>query len=454
MRDVRRKNKFKLVSDIFVNVVGIAFLFTMIWFIFYRYNLAAGFLYKKGTTGLIFIYSLQYFLFATLYGGHNIEYYRTSELIYSQVLSMLFTNVVTWGIICLIDRRFVEIFPIILLSVMEVIFIICWAVWSVQRFRKRHVPRGLTILYSEKVPYDLEEKLNHYQYKFKIKNHIDISCGFEKIVEMLHDDDGVIMGEIDPVFKKKMIRYCFEHKMPIYILPNVSEIVLRSSYVVSLLDRPMLICRRGELSLFDEFIKRCFDIVLAGIALIVAAPIMAVIAACIKLYDGGPVIYKQKRLTINGAVFELYKFRSMIVDAEKDGVARLAKANDSRITPIGAILRQCRLDELPQLINILKGEMSIVGPRAERPEIAEQYTKEIPEFAYRLKVKAGLTGYAQVLGRYNTTPYDKLMWDLMYMESYSIFMDLKIIMMTIKILFLPESTSGVGENDITAQKGV
>ena len=164
------------------------------------------------------------------------------------------------------------------------------------------------------------------------------------------------------------------------------------------------------------------------------------------------MFYKQERLTIYGATFDLYKFRSMVVDAEKDGVARLAQQNDSRITPLGAVLRRFRLDELPQLINIIKGEMSIVGPRAERPEIAAQYEKEIPEFALRLKVKAGLTGYAQVLGRYNTTPYDKLMWDLMYIESYSMLLDLKIIMMTIKILFMPESTAGVGENEITAQK--
>ncbi|MBQ7085727.1 MAG: sugar transferase, partial [Anaerotignum sp.] len=255
-----------------------------------------------------------------------------------------------------------------------------------------------------------------------------------------------------PGLKKKVIQYCFEKGIPVCILPNVSEIVLRSAYVISLLDRPMLICRRGELSLFDEFIKRCFDILVAGVALVAVSPVMLVIAVLIKLQDGGPVLYQQTRLTLHGKPFQLYKFRSMIVNAEKDGVARLAKANDSRITPLGAILRRFRLDELPQLLNILKGEMSIVGPRAERPEIAAQYEKELPEFAYRLTVKAGLTGYAQVLGRYNTSPYDKLMWDLMYIEGYSFFMDLKIIMMTVKILFLPESTSGVGENDLTAQK--
>ena len=452
MSDLRRKNKFILVMDIFANVAGLALIFTAIWFIFYRYNLSAGFLYKKGTAVLIFIYSLLYFLFASLYGGHDLEYYRTSEIIYSQALSVIFVNVITWLQICLIDRRIVAFTPILLLSVMDMFFVFCWSVWAVGRFRERNVPREMTILYEGEIPHALEEKLRHYEYKFKIRNHIDISCGYEAIIEQLEINDGVLMGEIDPCLKKKIIRYCFEHKMPVCILPNVSEIVLRSAYVISLLDRPMLICRKGELSLLDEFIKRLFDLVVAGLALLLLSPVMLLIAAMVKLQDGGPVLYKQTRLTINGKEFELYKFRSMIVDAEGDGVARLAKAGDSRITPLGAILRRFRLDELPQLFNILKGEMSIVGPRAERPEIAAQYEKEIPEFSYRLKVKAGLTGYAQVLGRYNTTPYDKLMWDLMYIEGYSFFMDLKIIMMTIKILFLPESTSGVGEHDVTAQR--
>ena len=452
MTDLRRKNKFKIVLDIFINVLGLALLFTVIWFLFYRYNLSAGFLYKKGTFALILIYSVLYFLFASLYGGHNLEYYRTTEIIYSQCLSMLIVNVITWVQICLIDRRFVAALPIVILTVLDVAFIAVWSVICVRRFRKRSVPRELTLLYSGKLPYELEAKLKHYQYKFKVKNHVDVSCGFDKVVEQLDVHDGVMLADIDPVLKEQIINYCFERKMPICLVPSAAEIVLRSAYTISLLDTPVLICRKGELSLLEEFIKRCFDIVVAGCALVVLSPVMLAIAIAIKLYDRGPVFYKQTRLTIHGATFELIKFRSMIVDAERDGVARLAKANDSRITPLGAILRRFRLDELPQLINIIKGEMSIVGPRAERPEIAAQYEKEIPEFAYRLKVKAGLTGYAQVLGRYNTTPYDKLMWDLMYIESYSVLMDLKIIMMTIKILFMPESTAGVGENDVTAQR--
>ena len=193
------------------------------------------------------------------------------------------------------------------------------------------------------------------------------------------------------------------------------------------------------------FIKRLLDIVISAVALVVLSPIFIVTAIAIKATDHGPVFYKQIRLTKDGKEFGILKFRSMRVDAEKDGVARLATKNDSRITPVGKVIRATRIDELPQLLNIFKGDMSVVGPRPERPEIAKEYEESIPEFAYRLKVKAGLTGYAQIYGKYNTTAYDKLKLDLMYIESYSILEDLKLILATFKIVFTKESTEGLEE---------
>ena len=182
------------------------------------------------------------------------------------------------------------------------------------------------------------------------------------------------------------------------------------------------------------------------------APVMLAVAFAIKR-DGGPAFYRQCRLTKDGKRFDVLKFRSMRVDAEKDGVARLSTGDaDPRITPVGHFIRKCRIDELPQLINILKGDMTIVGPRPERPEIAAQYEKELPEFSLRLQAKAGLTGYAQVYGKYNTTPYDKLQMDLMYIAHPSFWEDLRIIFATIKILFLPESTEGVAEGQENAMK--
>ena len=201
------------------------------------------------------------------------------------------------------------------------------------------------------------------------------------------------------------------------------------------------------------FIKRALDIAFSTIALIVSSPVFVITAVAIKAVDGGPVFYRQRRLTKNGKLFDVLKFRSMRVDAEKDGVARLSTGeNDDRITPIGRIIRKCRIDELPQLICILSGDMSIVGPRPERPEIAMEYEKELPEFALRLQAKAGLTGYAQVYGKYNTTPYDKLQMDLMYIAHPSIIEDFKIVFATVKILFMPESTEGVADGQTTAMR--
>jgi lipopolysaccharide/colanic/teichoic acid biosynthesis glycosyltransferase len=196
------------------------------------------------------------------------------------------------------------------------------------------------------------------------------------------------------------------------------------------------------------------DITGAVLLLVITSPIFLITSILIRAYDRGPVFYKQTRCTLNMKEFRIIKFRSMRVDAEKDGVARLATQHDSRITPVGGFIRRCRIDELPQLINVLKGEMSFIGPRPERPEIISQYIQEMPEFVYRTRVKAGLAGYAQVYGKYNTTPYDKLKLDLTYIQNYSVGLDLKLMLLTLKILIQPESTEGVSENQITALRDV
>ena len=205
----------------------------------------------------------------------------------------------------------------------------------------------------------------------------------------------------------------------------------------------LLTVKGTGLSPMQRIIKRTMDIVLCSLAMVVAAPIMLVVAAAIKLEDGGPVFYKQDRLTRGGREFKILKFRSMIVDAEKYAGAVLASGNDPRITKVGKVIRATRLDELPQLLNILKGDMSIVGPRPERKCFAEEYAKEIPEFTYRTKVKGGLTGYAQVYGKYNTSAYDKLRLDLMYIENYSLLLDIKLIILTLRIIFSKDSTEGI-----------
>ncbi len=181
---------------------------------------------------------------------------------------------------------------------------------------------------------------------------------------------------------------------------------------------------------------------------------MLLTALAIKIGDGGPVLYRQIRCTKDNREFSILKFRSMVVDAESDGEAVLAKENDDRITPVGKVIRATRLDELPQLINVLKGEMSLVGPRPERPEIIAQYEEEMPEFEFRTRVKAGVTGFAQIYGKYNTVPYDKLKLDLFYIENYSLWMDVKLILMTVKTMLKKDATEGIEENQTTGLRDI
>ena len=233
----------------------------------------------------------------------------------------------------------------------------------------------------------------------------------------------------------------------------IGDVIIKGSDPLHLFDTPIFLTREYSLKVEQRFFKRIIDIVCALILMVITSPVMLITAIIIKCYDGGPVLYKQVRCTQGAREFKIMKFRSMRVDAEKDGVARLATKNDSRITPIGRFIRAVRIDELPQLFNILKGDMSFIGPRPERPEIIRQYMEEMPEFAFRMKVKAGLAGYAQVYGKYNTTPYDKLKLDLSYIENYSVWLDIKLMLLTLKILVTPEATEGVDENQTTAAKG-
>ena len=252
--------------------------------------------------------------------------------------------------------------------------------------------------------------------------------------------------------RNQIVKYCVHKDITSWCIPRIGDVIMSGAEKVHLFHLPML--RVGRYNPTPEYLimKRTVDIVVAGTALFLFAPIMIVLAIVIRM-DGGTAFYRQKRLTKDGKIFEILKFRSMIMDAEKDGVARLFSGDsDPRITKVGQFIRTYRLDELPQLFNILAGDMSIVGPRPERPEIAMEYKKVLPEFDLRLQCKCGLTGFAQVYGKYNTTPYDKLLMDLMYIAQPSMVEDLKICFATVKILFLKDSTEGVEEGQFTSVK--
>ena len=308
------------------------------------------------------------------------------------------------------------------------------------------------IIYDYLQEEQLIQQINSMSWKFKIVGMVNLEDGIETVLKNIEDAEAVFISGVSSSNRNAILKYCIEHGIQTYLRPKIGDLIVSSSKRIQLNGIPVLYCSRNQTSLWYTAFKRGMDIVISTLGLILASPFMLITALLIKLYDGGPVIYKQCRLTKDGKEFYIMKFRSMKVDAEKDGVARLASQNDDRITPIGKFIRAVRFDELPQIINILKGDMSIVGPRPERPEIAEQYAQEMPEFNLRLQVKAGLTGYAQVYGKYNSKPYDKLQMDLIYIANQSIVQDIKLMFATIKILFMSESTEGIQEGQVTAHK--
>lgn len=403
-----------------------------------------------GNFTVLGVYAILLYTFTSLYGGYQIGQLKRLDVINSQIISILFVNAITYLQISLMERTLVisKALPIVILTLVDIAIIIVWAYIADAVYKKMYPPRDIALIYDN--PFDLievEDKLNMRKDKFNLKVVLSSDEDFEAVKKAL-DECGVVAlaSEKEPL-RENILKYCFEKGISVYISPKLSDLMIRGASRLELFDSPIYYCSNKGLTIGQRIIKRLMDMILSLVLIILFSPVMIVIAAAIKLHDKGPVLFKQKRYTKDGKVFNILKFRSMIVDAEKDGEVIPAEDNDPRITPVGKVIRKIRMDELPQLFNILKGDMSVVGPRPERVEHVDMYSEQIPEFRYRLKVKGGLTGYAQVLGKYNTSPYDKLRLDLIYIENYSLLLDLKLMLTTIKILFKPESTEGFNKGD-------
>ena len=438
-------SKYKRVVMFLIGIVILGAntaIFGYVWYQFYSDAILLPF-YRRGNWLVVGVYLVIYFLFSKIYGGLKVGNARISDIIYSQTLALLFTNAVTYAQISLIARHLLWPIPVIVMTVAQICLVVLWACGANWVYFHVFPARKMLLVYGSHSATRLALKMSKRSDKYLICAAVNAELGYDEVIKQ------VVICDVKGSLRNQILKYCYGKSIRVYITPKLSDIIIGGSEEIHLFDTPLFLCRNSGLSLDQQVAKRALDLICGVLAFIVASPFMLITAAAIKLYDGGPVLFKQKRLTIGGKEFNVYKFRSMVVDAEKDGVARLATQHDDRITPVGRIIRKIRFDELPQILNILKGDMSIVGPRPERPEIAEEYKKDMPEFDYRLKVKAGLTGYAQILGKYNTLPYDKLKLDLIYIENYSLLLDLKLILMTIKILFIPESTEGLADGEIT-----
>ena len=393
-------------------------------------------------------------LFASvMYGGLKIGSFRMIELTLSQGFATLVTNILFYGIICLLSYRFPTVIPLLIGMIVQCFFVGLWIIASTLGYRALFPPVDVLLVYGGNSEDIIRERFKTRRHQFTVTESMNVSGDMDAIYAEIPKHEAVMLWDIPNEIRNAVFKCCYENDVDIYVSPKIMDIVLRGSRNLHLFDTPLMYTKSDPIEAEQRLIKRVFDIVLAIIMIVITSPIMLVTAICVKACDGGSVFYKQVRCTRGNKEFKIIKFRSMIEHAEGDGKARLASRNDDRITPVGRVIRKFRIDELPQLFNVIKGDMSFVGPRPERPEIIEKYTKIMPEFSYRTKVTAGITGYAQVYGKYNTRPYDKLKLDLFYIENFSVWLDLRLIVLTVKTLFLIGSTEGVAEETLLTETG-
>lgn len=432
-----------------LNLFLIVMPFALGWYMYYSERTESPY-YARGNWLIVALFAIIYFSYGKIFDGFLVSINRISEMVYSQALAAGISDGIMYVITWLLMKHLPNIVPMLLVLASQIMISVIWCICAHTWYFKRNKPQKSAIIYDAREgmerligEYGMDKKFNVV---FELKSD---SCIAD--LSVLDNVETVFLSGIHSHDRNIILKYCVLKGINVYVIPRVGDVIMSGARKMHMFHLPMLRVGRYNPNPEFLFIKRMADIILSCVAIIILSPIMIVTAIIIKITDNGPVLYKQCRLTKDGRKFMVLKFRSMRVDAEKDGVARLSSGDkDDRITPIGRVIRKVRIDELPQLFNILFGDMSIVGPRPERPEIAEQYVKELPEFALRLQAKAGLTGYAQVYGKYNTTPYDKLQMDLMYIANPSVLEDLRIMFATIKILFMPDSTEGIAEGTTTA----
>ena len=422
--------------------------FYVFWLLF-RYK-SFIFVHTKGFRYNYFVavgYAVIILFFFRTYNAYLLGFTRIRDLIIAQFTSQLFSIIIIYFAVSIGWAKWHSPVLFFGLLAIQLLIDVAWSYCASYLFYKFNPTKNAILLYCTDID---RNRIKHAGRKpaerlYCVKKELCcVDRDYQSIVNELDEYEVIIVSGLETDIRNRIAEYCVANSVHGFFLPQVGDVILHGAEHIQSFPSPVLHTSSKSPSPEYLFVKRTFDIIASVLGIVVLSPLMAITAVAIKAYDKGPVLYKQTRLTKDGKEFKILKFRSMRVDAEKDGIARLSTGElDERITPIGRIARKCRLDELPQLFNILKGDMTIVGPRPERPEIAEQYYEFLPEFKLRLQVKAGLTGYAQVYGKYNTEPYEKLEFDLLYINSMSLVTDLKLMCATVGILFKKESTEGV-----------
>lgn len=427
----------------FFEITVLTLLYYYIWRNVYdSENLFPNYHYK-GKYVLMGLYALIAFVLFINLDCFKFGQLKTIDVASGQLIALFGTNVITYFQLCLIANQMITPFPIIILFLIQIVIAGILLKLYTKIYYTLYTAKNMIMVYGSDNAVGLKLKMDTRPDKYNVSKIISSDAGYDKISEEIKKYDAVILNDIPAQLRNDILKFCYKEDIRVYVVPKISDLLIRGGRNVNLFDTPLLSVRQRGISYSERILKRSMDIILSAIMLIIASPFMLAVAIAIKLEDGGEILYKQERLTINQKVFNICKFRSMRPDAEKLTGAVLASENDPRITKVGKFIRATRLDELPQLFNILKGEMSFVGPRPERKKFVDEFCEEMPEFAFRNKVKGGLTGFAQIYGKYNTSSYDKLRLDLMYIENYSLFLDIKLMLLTIRIMFSKDSTEGI-----------
>ena len=427
-------------------------LYVYVWKNYYMSSIQIPFA-RRGNLAMVSVYPIMLLVFGKLFGVFKVAIARKVDMICSNIFNVLVSNVAVYFLFVLLIRYYhqVSIWPLVIITLIECAVIVGWVMAVDALNNVLYPPHDMLLIHGDYSLKDFVFLVNEKSSRYSITEEININEDMGLIIRKIDQHDSVIISDLPAQQRNDVLKYCYGSGKRIYMLPKITDIIVRSASDIHLFDTTALLSRNFGLTFDQLAVKRALDILISGIMIVCTGWLMLIIAAAIKKSDGGPVFYRQDRLTRNKEVFKIIKFRSMRVDAEANG-PQLSVKNDPRITKVGHVLRECHLDELPQLFNVFIGQMSMVGPRPERPSIAEEYTECVPEFDYRLKVKAGLTGYAQVYGRYNSTPYNKLRLDLTYIQNYSVWLDLKCMMMTVRILFTRDAREGIDEDQRTAMK--
>lgn len=380
-------------------------------------------------------------------GLYTILYKRFAEVMLSTVVAHICTMILVIFVSYLAGDYEYSCWLLLISLVLQCVFLTGWRYISWRMGRSMLNKRSILLIGSE-------DECNHVYNRLKTQPQLNMKLKYV-CTDTGDDRWQKAAGEVDIVVicagmehgsKADIINYCHRHGKDVLLIPESVELFCIGAELDKIDDIPMFRLQGLCPSLEVRTMKRALDIAVSFIGFVCALPFMLATAVAIKIGDPGPILYSQVRTGRKGKEFRIYKFRTMRVDAEKYSGPMLAQENDPRITRLGRFLRAVRLDELPQIWNVLNGDMSIVGPRPERPFFVEQFTAEMPEYAYRHNVKPGITGMAQVYGKYNTTAFDKLVYDLMYIQQCSILTDLSIIIQTVKVLFTKSATEGTGVN--------